>query len=163
MTPYHISKRSFLTFSTEPKRTLTLQNIYKLLAAIEDLSTAPSLIRSQCEECFSAALEAAHSSSNTSPPQSRYNLAKSTSNLTTASSQFSLIGSADLGSAAGTLEGRSTESSAVLIEGGKVDDARRDWDWRKGFRKGRTGDDVIRILRLGIAHEVGRAWVEGEN
>ena len=88
-------------------------------------------------------------------------LKKSTSNLTTTSSQFSLVGSSMLGSGSGG-EGQSTESSAVLIRGGNAGDAKRAWDWRKGFVKDARGLDVLRVLRLGIAEEIGRAWVEGE-
>jgi hypothetical protein len=110
------------------------------------------MIRAQCEEALSTALFAAHEHS------SRLSLQKSTSNLTTASSQYSMIGSMDLGS----VEGVSTESSTVLVQGGGVDDVKRGWDWRKGFPRGAKGEDVIRILRLGIAKELGRAFAEGE-
>jgi hypothetical protein len=146
-----------LVFINQPKRTLNLQQLYALLSAVEDIDTAPSLIRAQCEECFTASIAAAH---GTQAPPPRSALQKSTSNLTTASSQFSLIGSADLGGT--SVEGQSTESSTVLIRGGTVDDTKRAWDWRKGFKKDAKGSDVIRVLRLGLAHEVGRAFVEGE-
>lgn len=110
------------------------------------------MIRTQCEEVLTTTLSAAHDSS------SSHSLQKSTSNLTTASSQFSLIGSADFGSA----NGQSAESSAVLVKGGHVDESKRGWDWRRGFPKGASGEDIIRVLRLGIAKEIGRAFAEGE-
>jgi hypothetical protein len=91
-----------LVFVNQPKRTFTLRHLYDLLAAIEDLETAPSMIRSQCEEVLSTTLSAAHSS--------QHGLQKSTSNLTTASSQFSLI---EFSSA----DGQSAENSAVLVKG----------------------------------------------
>ncbi|KAF2820384.1 hypothetical protein CC86DRAFT_361072 [Ophiobolus disseminans] len=141
-----------LVFVNQTKRTLTLRHLYDLLAAIEDLETAPSMIRTQCEEVLTTTLSAAHDSS------SSHSLQKSTSNLTTASSQFSLIGSADFGSA----DGQSAESSAVLVRGGHVDESKRGWDWRRGFPKGASGEDIIRVLRLGIAKEIGRAFAEGE-
>lgn len=121
------------------------------------MDTAPSLIRAQCEECFTASIAAAHS---TQDPPPRSALYKSTSNLTTASSQFSLIGSADLGGT--SVEGQSTDSSTVLVRGGNVDDTKRAWDWRKGFKKDAKAESVIRVLRLGLAHEIGRAFTEGE-
>ncbi|KAH7086324.1 hypothetical protein FB567DRAFT_629412 [Paraphoma chrysanthemicola] len=142
-----------LVFVNQHKRTLTLRHLYDLLAAIEDLDTAPSMIRTQCEEVLQTTLSAAHESSNS--PQS---LQKSTSNLTTASSQYSLIGSADFGSQ----DAHSTEGSAVLVRGGGVDDSKRGWDWRIGFKKGASGEDVLRVLRLGIAREIARAFAEGE-
>lgn len=144
-----------LVFVNQPKRTLTLRHLYDLLAAVEDLDTAPSMIRAQCEECFATTLAAAHDSS---PPNPHHLLQKSTSNLTTASSQYSLIGSTEFGS----VEGQSTESSTVLVKGGSVDDAKRGWDWRRGYGKDAKGDDVVRVLRLGVAREIGRAFAEGE-
>jgi phage terminase small subunit len=143
-----------LLFVNQDKRTLTLKNLYSLLAAVEDLDTAPSMIRAQCEEVLSTTLAAAHEG-RASDSRS---LNKSTSNLTTASSQYSLIGSTDFSSAGAP----SMEGSAVLVKGGSVDDAKRAWDWRKGFSKKTTGRDVIRLLRLGIAKETARAFAEGE-
>ena len=117
------------------------------------------MIRTQCEEVLSTTLLAAHdSSSSPQIPNPHHLLQKSTSNLTTTSSQFSMIGSADFGSG----DGHSTESSAVLVRGGHVDASKRGWDWRKGFGKAATGQDVIRLLRLGVTRELGRAFAEGE-
>ncbi len=143
-----------LIFVNQSKRTLTLRHLYDLLAAVEDLDTAPSMIRSQCEEVLSTTLHAAHDSNAS---QSRQ-LQKSTSNLTTASSQYSLIGSADFSSR----DGHSNENSAILVKGGHVDASKRGWDWRKGFNKGAMGEDIIRILRLGITRELAQAFAEGE-
>jgi hypothetical protein len=139
-----------LVFINQPKRTLTLRHLYDLLAAVEDLDTAPSMIRTQCEEVLATTLSAAHDSEN-----SYRTLQKSTSNLTTASSQFSLI-------EFGSQDGQSTENSAVLVRGGGVDESKRGWDWRRGFNKNASGEDVIRLLRLGVAREIGRAFAEGE-
>ena len=44
----------------------------------------------------------------------------------------------------------------------KSDTEQRGWDWRLEVKEGTTGDDVLRILRLGLAKEVARAWVDGE-
>jgi hypothetical protein len=137
-----------LLFINQTKRTLTLQHLYSLLAAVEDLDTAPGMIRAQCEEVLTTTLAAAYEG------QSH----RSTSDLTTASSQFSLIGSMVSGSS----EGQSIESSAVLVKGGKVDDTKRAWDWRKGFNKSATGKDVVRVLRLEIAREMARAFAQGD-
>ncbi|KAF2868699.1 hypothetical protein BDV95DRAFT_119920 [Massariosphaeria phaeospora] len=144
-----------LVFVNQPKRTLTLQHLYALLAAVEDLETAPSMIKTQCEECLATAIAAAHDGATPSP---HHLLQKSTSNLTTASSQYSLIGSVDFSS----VEGQSTESSAVLIRGGHVDASKRGWDWRRGLGKDASGADVVRMLRLGLAKEIARVYVEGE-
>lgn len=54
----------------------------------------------------------------------------------------------------------SVGSSGVLVPGGE--DGKRGWDWRMGFGREVKGEDVLRILRLGLAKEVARAWVEGD-
>ncbi|RYN16936.1 Nucleoporin [Alternaria arborescens] len=148
-----------LVFVNQSKRTLTLRHLYDLLAAIEDLDTAPSMIRTQCEEVLTTTLFSAHDvNSSQQLPNPHQLLSKSTSNLTTASSQYSLIGSTDFGSA----DGQSTEGSTVFVKGGHVDDTKRGWDWRKGFPKGAKSEDIIAVLRLGVAREIGRAFAEGE-
>ncbi|KAF1830828.1 hypothetical protein BDW02DRAFT_633306 [Decorospora gaudefroyi] len=148
-----------LIFVNQPKRTLTFSHLYDLLAAIEDFDTAPSMIRSQCDEVLSTTLLAAHDpNSSQQLPNPHHLLPKSVSNLTTASSQYSLIGSTEFSSA----DGQSTDGSTVLVKGGHVDDSKRGWDWRKGFRKGANSEDVVRILRLAVAREMGRAFEEGE-
>lgn len=141
-----------LVFLNQNKRTLTLQHLYALLAAVEDFDTAPSMIRSQCESVLSTTLAAAHEN-QTSPSRSQHK--------STTSSQFSLIGSQDFGSF-DTAGGRSTESSAFLVGDGKGkgEEVKRAWDWRKGFPKEATGSDVVRVLRMGIAREMARAVVE---
>ncbi|KAF2731571.1 hypothetical protein EJ04DRAFT_514514 [Polyplosphaeria fusca] len=144
-----------LVFVNQEKRTLSMKNIYALMSAVENIDTAPPLIRAQAEECLRTTLAAAHDAPVPSPDSL---LQKSTSNLTTASSQYSLIGSQDLPST----DGQSTESSTVLVKGGSVDDARRAWDWRKGFKDSATGKDIIRVLRLGLAKESARAFAGGE-
>jgi hypothetical protein len=142
-----------LIFVNQPKRTLTLGHLYDLLAAIEDLDTSPGMIRSQCEEVLAKTLLSAHDAN------ASQQLGRSTGNLTTASSQYSLIGSMEFGSADGQ---SNTEGSTVFVKGGQVDDSKRGWDWRKGFPRGAKSEDVIRVLRLGVAREIGRAFAEGE-
>lgn len=147
-----------LIFVNQPKRTLNLRHLYDLLSAVEDIDTAPSMIRTQCEEVLSTTLIAAHDPSSQQLPNPHHLLQKSTSNMTTASSQYSLIGSTEFGSA----DGQSTDGSAVLVRGGQVDESKRGWDWRKGFGKNATGSDIIRVIRLGISREISRAYAEGE-
>ena len=148
-----------LIFVNQPKRTLTLRHLYDLLAAVEDFDTAPGMIRAQCEEVLSTTLLSAHDpNSSQQLPNPHHLLSKSISNLTTASSQYSLIGSTDFGSQ----DGQSMEGSTVLVKDGHIDDSKRGWDWRKGFHKGAKSDDIIAVLRLGVAREIGRAFAEGE-
>ncbi|KAF2853384.1 hypothetical protein T440DRAFT_304146 [Plenodomus tracheiphilus IPT5] len=144
-----------LVFINQPKRTLTLQHLYSLLSALEDLDTAPSMIRTQCEEVLRTTLHAAHASSTLS---SSSHLQHSTSNI---SSTYSLINSTDLQST-GASASNSVAHSAVMGHGGGIGDVRRGWDWRKGFGQGKGGEDVLRVLRLGVAREVARAFADGE-
>ena len=51
-------------------------------------------------------------------------------------------------------------SSGVIVPGGN--EGKRGWDWRMGFAREVKGEDVLRILRLGLAREVARAWVEDD-
>lgn len=40
---------------------------------------------------------------------------------------------------------------------------KRGWDWRKGLPEGATGEDVLRILRLGLAKDIARHWTKEGN
>jgi len=63
--------------------------------------------------------------------------------------------------------GRSADSGGfgVLSDGSlKKDGAdaglvERAWDWRSGMRRDAGVDDVVKLLRLGLAKEVARGWV----
>ena len=85
---------------------------------------------------------------------------KSISSLT-ASSGFSLVGSSMTDE-----DGADGGNDVVMNGNGKereeVEKEKRGWDWRTGMREGAKGNDVLRILRLGLAREVARAWVDGE-
>ena len=39
------------------------------------------------------------------------------------------------------------------------DDRKRGWDWRKGLARDTKGEDVLRILRLGLAKDIARHWI----
>jgi hypothetical protein len=88
------------------------------------------------------------------PPEPKQ-LKKSVSSIS--GSTFDLIGSQDF-----SQDGMSVEASAVLVKGGKVEDGKRGWDWRRGFPRGATGKELVRVLRLGVAREIARAFAEGE-
>ncbi|KAJ5681460.1 uncharacterized protein N7477_001400 [Penicillium maclennaniae] len=99
----------------------------------------------QCEECFRSTLlgynhlpEGAALSPNTI-------LKKSISNLS--ASTFSLIGNELLSGPT------SAGSSGVLVPrpGDKDSGRARGWDWRAGLPESTRGEDVLRMLRLGLA------------
>lgn len=44
---------------------------------------------------------------------------------------------------------------------GDGDGVKRGWDWRKGWAKESSGEDLLRVLRLALAKEISTAWIEG--
>ncbi|KAJ4402117.1 hypothetical protein N0V91_007478 [Didymella pomorum] len=138
-----------LVFLNTPMRVLSLRHLYDLLAAVEDWESSGALVRAQCEEVLTTTLAAARGER----PEPK--LKKSVSALS--ASTFDLIGSQDF-----SQDGMSVDSSAVLVKGGKVEDGAKAWDWRRGFPRGATGRELVRVLRLGVAREIARAFAEGE-
>ncbi|KAJ5464565.1 uncharacterized protein N7458_000251 [Penicillium daleae] len=147
-----------LVFVNQPSPILTVSQQFTILSAIEDLETVTPRVYAQCEECFRSTLLSANpSASHASPPSPRTLLKKSVSALST--STFSIIGSDMLESArtrsASGSGPTSAGSSGVLVprpgdrdgNAGSV----RGWDWRVGLPEGTRGEDVLRMLRLGLA------------
>lgn len=144
-----------LTPKPEPTRILSLPQLLTLLAAIEDLQTAHPRIYARCTDCLASTLAVAHGTQR--PPLPREMMKKSISSLTS-SGAFSLVGSSMLEELEEGLE----SGSGVVDRKGKGKEEKRGWDWRSGVKVETTGEDVLRILRLGLAREVARAWVDGE-
>lgn len=67
-------------------------------------------------------------------------------------SQFQIVGS----SLAASQLRKSMSSSGVLVGKG---DARRGWDWRRGLRADTSAEEVLSMLRLGIAKDLARCWI----
>jgi len=134
-------------------RRFSFPQLMALLKVVEDLETIGPQVMKRCEKLFNAALENAHSSNPSSPHDY---LKKSVSNLTTASSQFSLITSSMLKSKTMGGAANSTEGSGLLIQG----PIQRTWDWRKAMHNDAEPSDVLRILRLGLAKELAKGWIE---
>ncbi|KAL3465164.1 Nup85 nucleoporin-domain-containing protein [Aspergillus heterothallicus] len=139
---------------------LTTAQQFAILSAIEDLETVTPRVYAQCEECFrSTLLEYSSSKHGFSgkpdslvlPPSPRALLKKSVSSLT-GSSTFSIIGTDMLESARTGSYSGSAEGSGVLVprsEGTVA--AEREWDWRAGLTDDAKGEDILRMLRLGLA------------
>ena len=54
----------------------------------------------------------------------------------------------------------SPENAASLVPSAvKEGEVKRGWDWRKAMDKDASGDDVIRMLRYGLAQGVARGWL----
>ncbi|KAI9887350.1 MAG: hypothetical protein M1823_000866 [Watsoniomyces obsoletus] len=139
-----------LVFIDQPKRYLSLAQVFDLLKAIEDLQTIAPRIYTLCEDLFKTSLSSARGSQVSSP---KTTLKKSLSSLT-ASTNFSMIGSSMLESRPNGM----TEGSGVLVTG----EIQRGWDWRMSLRPNVTGKEVLQMLRLRLANELSRGWLAGD-
>ena len=50
-----------------------------------------------------------------------------------------------------------TGSSGALVK--PQQDRKRGWDWRDGLAEEAKGEDVLRMLRLGLAKDIARHWI----
>lgn len=141
---------------SEPTPVLSVSQQFTILSAIEDLETVTPRVYAQCEECFrSTLLEHQSSSRGTSDggltaPSPRALLKKSVSSLS--ASTFSMIGN-ELLERSSSGPPTSAGSSGVLVPrpGDKDSGRARGWDWRAGLPERIKGEDVLRMLRLGLA------------
>lgn len=149
-----------LTPPIEAPRILSLPQCFAILTAIEDLQTVTPRVYAQCEECFRSTLAAAYGTQQA--PSPRDMLRKTVSSMTS-SSAFSLVGSSMMESE--TSLGATGSGSEVMVktpnDGGKGDGVRRGWDWRGMVGREASGEEVLRMLRLGLAKEISRAWIDG--
>lgn len=144
------------------RRVFTSEQLYAILAAVEDLQTVSDRVYTATEECFKASLRQYHGSQ---PPSPHAMLKKSISSGTNSNFSFSMMGSEMLANSSESLGARSM-GSAVLVNG-KKDKATNDgsddrgWDWRSYFLgSDTTGADVLKYLRLSIAQELSIASLE---
>ena len=150
-----LTHRKPLTRKPETPSLLSLSQSLSLLKAIEDLSTISPRIYAQCEAFLHTTLTHHHSNPTLASP--RQMLKKQMSSMTSGSS-FSLVGSSLLDS--DLIDAMDTSGSNALT---KSDEGpKRGWDWRRGMEEGATGEDVLRVLRLGLAREIARHWIMGE-
>lgn len=141
------------------QRVFDAQQLYALLAAVEDLETVNSRVYDATDACLQAALRNYHGST---PPSPHAMLKKSFSSGTQSAFSFSLLGSEML---ARSEEGADAKSigSMVFVGGATRSAVERGWDWRAQFNdKGATGADVLRRLRLVIASELSVVELEEE-
>ncbi|KAK6437050.1 hypothetical protein LTR95_006762 [Oleoguttula sp. CCFEE 5521] len=147
--------------STEGKKVakiFTQDHLFTLLRVVEDLTSSPSRIQAGAESLLKATVDAYTALSNSKLTRSRSNLlGKSGSDL---SSNSGLGGSYDMlresymmVSQGSSLAGKGKTGAAEVERG---------WDWRKGLSGAGgvqvKGEDVVAMVRLGIAAEMGRVW-----
>nr|OQO22895.1 hypothetical protein B0A51_09140 [Rachicladosporium sp. CCFEE 5018] len=139
-------------------RIFTQDHLFTLLRVVEDFTSSPSRIQEGAEALLKATIDAYTTHSNSKMTRSRSNLlGKSRSDL---SSNAGLGGSYDM-----LRESYMMVSQDSSLGGkGKVGagEVERGWDWRKGVRGAGgvdlRGEDVVGMVRLGIAESMGRVW-----
>lgn len=136
-----------MMFINQPRVSLTAAQIDTLLKAIEDLQVIGPRVYAACNEFLQLVIASGQGLRGSNPSDL---LRKSVSNLS-GNSNFSLVGSSMLAS---QLK-QSMSSSGVLVKG----NTKRGWDWRSGISANTTGEDVLRILRLGLARDLAKAWL----
>ena len=135
-----------MVFVNQPDLSFTVSQIESLLKAIEDLQTVGPRVYNACSEVLQTVIASGQGLKGSSPTDM---LRKSTSNAS--GSSFSMVGSSMFAS---QLK-QSMSSSGVLVKS----NIKRGWDWRRGISASTTGDDVLRILRLGLAKDLAKAWL----
>jgi hypothetical protein len=136
-----------LVFVNQTQLSIAPSQIDTLLKAIENLQSVPPRIYAACNEFFQTVLASTPGLKGSSPMDL---LKKSTSSMSGTSS-YSMVGSSMLAS---QLQ-RSIGNSGILVKG----NVKRGWDWRRGLSAGTTGEDVLRILRLGLAKDLAKVWI----
>ena len=126
------------------------EQMYAILAAIEDVQTVSSRVYEAAEECLQATLRNFHGSQ---PPSPHEMLKKSVGSGTNSDFSFSMMGSEMLARSGGSASGKSVDIVVLLIKKKKNED--RGWDWRARFKdRSTTGAEVLGFLRCRIAQEL---------
>jgi hypothetical protein len=136
-----------LVFVNQPQLSIDPSQIDTLLKAIEDLQTVPQGVYATCNEFFQTVIASTPGLKGSSPMDL---LKKSTSSMSGTSS-YSMVGSSMLAS---QLQ-RSIGNSGVMVKG----NVKRGWDWRRGLSACTTGEDILRILRFGLAKDLAKVWI----
>ena len=60
----------------------------------------------------------------------------------------------------------SSQSSDEMKSNGSIvktlEATKKGWDWRAGVSRDATAEDVLRILRLGLAKDMAKHWIEND-
>jgi len=141
-----------MVFVNQPELSITIPQIDALLKVVEDLQTVRPRVFEACNEFFKMVMASAQGLIGSTPMDL---LKKSTSSLSGTSS-FALTGSSMIAS---QLQ-RSISGSGVLVK----ENTKRAWDWRRGLSAGVTAEEVLQMLRYGLAKDLARAWIlEADN
>ncbi|CAG8984252.1 hypothetical protein HYALB_00010508 [Hymenoscyphus albidus] len=136
-----------MVFVNQPTPTITVSQIEILLRAIEDLQTVGSRVYTACTEFLQTVIASGQGMKGSSP----HDMLRKSTSAASGTSSFSMVGSSMLA----IQMKMSMGSSGVLVKGG----VKRGWDWRRGISATTTGEEVLQILRLGLARDLARAWL----
>jgi hypothetical protein len=136
-----------MIFVNQSPNAITVSQINILLKAIEDVQQVGPRVYTACAEFLQTVVASGQGLKGSTPADL---LRKSTSNMS-GSSNFSLGGSWMIAS-----QMKDTMSSSGVMVKGNI---KRGWDWRKNISAKTTGDDVLRILRHGLAKDLAKAWM----
>ncbi|GIZ42068.1 hypothetical protein CKM354_000534800 [Cercospora kikuchii] len=136
-----------LPFLGQDKRIFTQQQIFSLLAILEDFVAAPGRIRENSESLLSASLGAYRDEVNTGTgPFGKKGKAKRN-------------GKEDLTKSVGSSWELLAES--VALDPKKGEKIARAWDWRQGIVQGGIEgkeEEVVKLVREGLVREVASGW-----
>ncbi|KAA8564921.1 hypothetical protein EYC84_010691 [Monilinia fructicola] len=135
-----------MPFVNQPDSLLNASQIDILLRTIEDIQSIGPRIYSVCNAFLETVIKNASGLKGSTPMDL---LSQSSSGT---SGSFSMVGSSMMASQFH----KSVTASGLLNK----ENIKRGWDWRKGIKSGTTADDILRILRLGLAKDLARAWLE---
>ncbi|ESZ90469.1 hypothetical protein SBOR_9141 [Sclerotinia borealis F-4128] len=135
-----------MPFVNQPDSLLSTSQIDILLRTMEDIQGIGPRIYSVCNAFLETVIKNASGLKGSNPMDL---LSKSSSGT---SGSFSMVGSSMMASQFH----KSVTASGLLNK----ENINRGWDWRKGIKAGMTAEDILRMLRLGLAKDLARAWLE---
>lgn len=134
-----------MPFVNQPDSLLSTSHIDILLRTIEDLQGIGSRVYSVCNDFLETVIKNASGLKDSTPMDL---LSQSSSGT---SGSFSMIGSSMMAS-----QFHKSVTASGLLNKGNI---KRGWDWRSGIKAGMAADDILRVLRLGLAKDLARAWL----
>ncbi|PQE10921.1 nuclear pore complex subunit Nup85 protein [Rutstroemia sp. NJR-2017a WRK4] len=136
-----------MPFVNQPDFLLKTPHIDVLLRAIEDIQGVGPRIYSGCSDFLDAVIASKAGLKGAGP----MDLLRQQSSEGGLGGSFSMAGSSMVAS---QLQ-RGLQESGLLSKG----EIKRGWDWRERVRVGMGAEEVLRVLRLGLARDLARAWL----
>ncbi|KHJ33916.1 putative nuclear pore complex subunit nup85 [Erysiphe necator] len=132
-----------IVFVNQPDFILTVRQIETLLYAIEDLNSIPPNVYTICSDFFYTVMESSREISLTRP---QHHLKMGSNRIGSHA-----VGNSLLASQLKQLVNVSGKESREMTQ--------RGWDWRDKVSAGTTADELLKLLRLGLAKDLAKAWL----